>query len=75
MIKIGDRVKGFISSHRKDLDLSYLKRYDGVEGKVTSIKEDLDIFLIEFEGQVAWWYPLGEYLGKEREEKLKQLGL
>ena len=75
MIKVGDKVKGFVTNGNHWNS----RIFEGIEGTVTRIKEEQGIFCIEFpETHPGKWYPIDEYLkiqSQQREERLKELGI
>lgn len=79
MIKVGDKVKGFVFDSYGGSNHWNYRIFEGIEGTVTRIKEEQGIFCIEFpETHPGKWYPIDEYLkiqSQQREEKLKELGI
>ena len=54
---------------------NFILEHEGKEGTVLDVDTAMDIFQIEFDDGQKWWYPLGEYLEQQREERLKELGI
>ena len=71
-MKVGDKAKGFYFEHEYEKHLEEMCEFDGIDGTISSI--GTHIFRIDF-GKISWWYPINDYIIKQREEKFKELDI
>jgi hypothetical protein len=87
MIKVGDKVKGFIfESKSTEGEVGYglnyhpnMDIYVGVEGEVAQVQEET--FVVKFKNlrnlsdYDMWTYPIADYIEITRHERLNELGI